>query len=144
MIVPFSDMTTGCATTLLLPSLPLSSTVAGMTRYLPSPWGHVRLLLSLSYTIQVSLSRLFPSCFWSTYLHFSPIPPHHFPHVVLYVSPRHILASVQSSVCDLFNCLRHSRCSSGVLVYDSVVTCHRTSTVPFLFCSLQSVFLAAS
>ena len=54
-------------------------------------------------TFQVSLARVFPSCFRSPYLHCPGyIRPQHFPQCVFFISPYHMPAPVQSSLRTLW------------------------------------------
>ena len=103
-----------------------SCRVAGITDDLSSPHRPVRLLTrSQSSTFQISLTRVFPSCFRSSYLPFPwYIRPQHFPQYVLAISPHHMPVPVQSSLSDLFGSLRHSCCSSDVFIPDLVFACH--------------------
>ena len=55
-------------------------------------------------------------------------------------SPNHMPVPVQSSLCDLFGNLLHSRCSSDVFILDLVFACLHTYIVAFSSCSPQSVF----
>ena len=84
-----------------------SCRVAGMTDDLSSPHRPVRLLArSQSSTFQISLTRVFPSCFRSSSLPFPwYICPQHFPQYVFAISPRHLPVPVQSSLGDLFGSL---------------------------------------
>ena len=77
-----------------------SCRVAGMTDDLSSPNRPVRLLArSQSSTFQISLTCIFPSCFWSSSLLFPwYIRSHHFPPYVFAISPHHMPVPVQSSL----------------------------------------------
>ena len=103
-----------------------SCRVAGITDDLSSPHRPVRLLArSQSSTFQISLTRVFPSCFRSSSLPFPwYIRPQHFPQYVFAISPHHMPVPVQSSLGDLFGSLRHSCCSSYVFIPDLVFACH--------------------
>ena len=70
-----------------------SCRVAGITDDLSSPHHPVRLLArSQSTTFQISLTRVFPSCFQSSSLPFPwYIRPQHFPQYVFAISPRTFL-----------------------------------------------------
>ena len=67
-----------------------------MTDDLSSPYRPVRLLArSQSSTFQISLTRVFPSCFRSSSLRFPwYIRPQHFPQYVFAISPHHNFLSV--------------------------------------------------
>ena len=125
-------------------SFPLAFPIAGITDDLSSPHRSVRLLArSQSSTFQISLTRVFPSCFRSSSL---PLPwyirPQHFPQYVFAISPHHMPVPVESSLGDLFGSLRHSCCSSDVFIPDLVFACH--SIVASSSRSPQSVFLVSS
>ena len=95
---------------LFFPWLFPSYRVTGMTDDLPSPYRHVHLL-----TFQVSLARVFSSCFPCFCLPFPRnIHSQHFPQYVFFISPHHMPLPVESSLRDLFRSLRHSRCPSCV------------------------------
>ena len=100
--------------------------VAGITDDLSSPHRPVRLLArSQSSSFQISLTRVFPSCFRSSSLPFPwYIRPQHFPQYVFAISPHHMPVPVQSSLGDLFGNLRHSCCSSDMFIPDLVFACH--------------------
>ena len=123
---PASDEVSGYFAYLLFLWLFPSCRVAGMTDDLSSPHRHVRLLArSQSSSFQISLTRVFPSCFLSSSLPFPCyIHPQNFPQYVFAISPRHMPVPVQSSVGDLFGSLRHSCCSSDVFIPDLVFACH--------------------
>ena len=91
-----------CAYLLFLWLFP-SCRVAGMTDDLSSPHRPVRLLArSQCSTFQISLTRVFPSCFRSSSLPFPwYIRPQHFPQYVFAISPHHMPVPVQSSLGDL-------------------------------------------
>ena len=93
---------------------------------LSSPHRPVRLLArSQSSTFQISLTRVFPSCFRSSSLPFPwYIRSQYFPQYVFTISPHHMPVSDQSSLDDLFGSLRHSCCSSDVFIPDLVFACH--------------------
>ena len=103
-----------------------SCRVAGMTDYLSSPHRPVRLLArAQSSSFQISLTRVFPSCFRSSSLPFPwYICPQHFPQYVFSISPHHMPVLVHSSLGDLFGSLCHSCCSSDVFIPDLVFSCH--------------------
>ena len=103
-----------------------SCRVAGMTDDPSSPRRHVRLLArSQSSTFQISLTRVFPSCFRSSSLPFPwYIRSQYFPQYVFTISPHHMPVPDQSSLGDLFGSLRHSCCSSDVFIPDLVFSCH--------------------
>ena len=103
-----------------------SCRVAGIACDLSSPHRPVRLLArSQSSTFQISLTRVFPSCFRSSSLPFPwYIRPQHFPQYVFAISPHHMPVPVQSSLGDLFGSLCHSCCSSDVFIPDLVFACH--------------------
>ena len=99
-----------------------SCRVAGMTDALSSPHRPVRLLArSQSSTFQISLTRVFPSCFRSSSLPFPwYIRPQHFPQCVFAIALHHMPVPVQSSLGDLFVSLRHSvvpRMCSFLILY---------------------------
>ena len=127
-IIAFSNFTklTYLLTYLLFLWLFPSCRVAGMTDDLSSPHRPVRLLArSQSSTLQISLACVFPSCFRSSSLPFPwYICHHHFPQYVFAISPHHMPVPYQSSLSDLFGCLRHSCCSSDVFIPDLVFACH--------------------
>ena len=89
-----------------------------MTDDLSSPHRPVRLLArSQSSTFQISLTRVFPSCFRSSSLPFPwYIRSQYFPQYVFTISPHHMPVPDQSSLGDLFGSLRHSCCSSDVFM----------------------------
>ena len=103
-----------------------SCRVAGMTDDLSSPHRPVRLLpRSQSSTFQISLTRVFPSCFRSSSLPFPwYIRSQYFPQYVFTISPHHMPVPDQSSLGDLFGSLRHSCCSSDVFIPGLVFACH--------------------
>ena len=99
-----------------------SCRVAGITDDLSSPHRPVRLLArSQSSTFQISLTRVFPSCFRSSSLPFPwYIRPQHFPQYVCAISPHHMPVPDQSSLGALFGSLCHSCCSSDLFIPDLV------------------------
>ena len=126
-----------------------SCRVAGITDDLSSPHRPVRLLArSQSSTFQISLTRVFPSCFRSSSLPFHwYIRPQHFPPYVFAISPHHMPVPVQSSLGDLFGSLRHlvvpRMCSFLILSLRVTPHIHRSILISVTSIRFSCLFVVA-